>query len=460
MTAAADHDVLSLARALRAGQTSSRSLTEAALARIEDPAGEGVRAFVRVDRDTALATADAMDRLIAAGVDLSPLMGLPVSIKDLFDIARQPTPAGSVALADAPPAERDAPAVARLRAAGAVLVGRTNMTEFAFSALGLNPHYGTPASPWDRATRRLPGGSSSGAAVSVSDGMAVIGLGTDTAASCRVPAAFCGITGFKPTARRIPTAGTIPLAQSLDSIGSLARTVSDCAIADAILAAEPVPDLAPVEPAQLRLAVATTLVQDDLEPDVAAAFERALTILSRAGVTLADVAFPDWARLPQINRMGGFPALEAFAWHRELLARAGDRYDPIIAARIRRGGEASAADYIDLLNARAELIASSDRLTVGFDAVVMPTLPMVPPPIARLEADAKLWLPTNLRALRNTAVANFLDRCAISLPCHRPDEPPVGLMLMGETMGDHHLLRVARTVELALQTVTAVSDRR
>ena len=447
---ATDSDVLSLARELRAGRVSSRSLAEEALARIDDPAGEGGRAFLRVDRDAALATADAMDRLIAAGIELSPLMGLPVSVKDLFDIAGQPTPAGSLVLADAPPAERDAPAVARLRAAGAVLLGRTNMTEFAFSALGLNPHYGTPASPWDRASRRLPGGSSSGAAVSVADGMAVIGLGSDTAASCRVPAAFCGITGFKPTARRVPTAGTIPLAPSLDSIGSLARTVMDCAIADAVLAAEPVPDLSLAEPARLRLGVATTLVQDDLEPSVGSAFEAALATLSRAGVALADVAFPDWVRLPQINRLGGFPALEAYAWHRELLARAGERYDPVIAARIRRGGEAKAADYMDLLNARAELIASSDSLTAGFDAIVMPTVPMVPPTIASLEADEALWLPTNLLALRNTAVANFLDRCAVSLPCQRPGEAPVGLMLMGETMGDRHLLRVARTIEQAL----------
>jgi aspartyl-tRNA(Asn)/glutamyl-tRNA(Gln) amidotransferase subunit A len=425
-------------------------VTEQALSRIEDPKGQGAKVFLKVHRDSALATADAMDKLFKAGIRLSPLAGQPVSIKDLFDIQGDPTPAGSVVLKNAPPAERDAPAVARLRAAGAVIVGRTNMTEFAMSGLGLNPHYGTPLSPWDRATGRIPGGSSSGAAVSVADGMAVAGLGSDTAASCRVPAAFCGVTGYKPTARRIPTEGAIPLSTTLDSVGSMARTVRCVAIVDAILAGQELHDLSPMEPRQIRLGVPQTLVLDHLDGPVAQAFSRALGKLSAAGFQVVDIKFPELGRMPEINRFGGFSTTEAFAWHRKLLAEHGDRYDPIIAGRMRRGGEPLAADYIDLLNARAEMIAIANRTTLPFDALVMPAVAVVPPALAPLEKDAQLWLDTNLKILRNTAIGNFLDRCAISLPCHRPGDAPVGFMLMGETMGDSHLLRVASAVEKVL----------
>src|ERR1700693_2729328 len=201
--------VADLAADLATGLTSSRELVEIALARIADPGGEGARTFVKVYADTARAAADAQDKLRQAGYVASPLAGLPVSLKDLFDVAGEQTLAGSKALDDMPAAERDAPIVARLRAAGAVLIGRTNMTEFAFSGVGINPHYGTPGNPYDRAL--IPGGSSSGAAVSVSDGGAVVAIGTDTGGSVRIPAALCGIVGFKPTQKRIPRDGAIPL---------------------------------------------------------------------------------------------------------------------------------------------------------------------------------------------------------------------------------------------------------
>src|SRR5258706_15013802 len=229
--------VLDLAAAWRAGHTSSRDLVEMALARIADPDGEGPRTFVKVYADTARAAADAQDRLRRAGYVASPLAGLPVSVKDLFDIAGERSLAGSKALDDLPPAQHDAPIVARLRAAGAVLIGRTNMTEFAFSGVGINPHYGTPGNPADR--RLIPGGSSSGAAVSVGDGQAVVAIGTDTGGSVRIPAAFCGITGFKPTQYRILRDGAVPLSTTLDSIGPLANSIACCAIADAIMAGEP-----------------------------------------------------------------------------------------------------------------------------------------------------------------------------------------------------------------------------
>src|SRR5580658_5220377 len=268
------------AQALAQRTTTSRALVDESLARIADPAGEGARAFTKVHAETARTMADAMDALRHAGRAPSRYAGIPVALKDLFDIEGEPTPAGSRALADAPPATANAPVVQRMLAAGFVPVGRTNMTEFAFSGLGINPHYGTPLSPWDRAAGRIPGGSSSGTAVSVSDGMAVAGLGTDTGGSCRIPAAFCGIVGYKPTARRVPISGVLPLAPSLDSVGPLAPSVACCAEIDAILAGEPPTAPTPANLNGLRLAVPENTVLDGMDSAVSAAFERALDVLS------------------------------------------------------------------------------------------------------------------------------------------------------------------------------------
>ena len=439
--------ILDLAADLAAGRTTSRALTEQALARIEDPSGEGQRAFLHVDREAALTMADASDRLRAHGVAPSPLAGLPISIKDLFDVAGQVTTAGSVVLKDAAPAATDAPVVARVRAAGGVPIGRTNMTEFAFSGIGANPHYGTPGNPHDRA--RVPGGSSSGAAVSVADGMAVAALGTDTGGSVRIPSAFCGITGFKPTQKRVPLDGAAPLSFSLDSIGPLAASVACCAILDSVLAGEQIrlPDELPFT--GLRFAVPRQYVLDDLDDAVASAFEATLSRLSAAGAAITDIPLAELHEIPQLSANGGFPAAEAYAWHRDLLDRAGDRYDPRVGSRIRRGTEISAADYIDLVNARADLIARVHRLTAPFDAVLMPTVAILAPRMADLEADDDYYR-INLLSLRNCTVGNFLDRCAASLPCQAPGDLPVGLMIMGEHGADHRILSIAAAVEAAL----------
>src|SRR3984885_1304484 len=274
------------AQVLADGSTTSRALVEQCLARITDPHSEGARAFIKVHAAQARAMADAMDTLRRVGREPSRYAGIPVSLKDLFDIAGEPTPAGSRVLADSPPAIAHAPVVQRMLAAGFVPVGRTNMTEFAFSGLGINPHYGTPLSPWDRATGRIPGGSSSGTAVSVSDGMAVAGLGTDTGGSCRIPAAFCGIVGYKPTARRVPITGVLPLAPSLDSVGPLAPSVACCALIDAILAGETPAVPVPASLDALRLAVPTNVVLDGMDTIVSGAFDRALAALSQAGAPL------------------------------------------------------------------------------------------------------------------------------------------------------------------------------
>jgi aspartyl-tRNA(Asn)/glutamyl-tRNA(Gln) amidotransferase subunit A len=437
------------AKALAEGTTTSRALVEQCLARIADTNGEGCRAFIKVHAESARAMADAMDMLRRAGRAPSCYAGIPISLKDLFDIAGEATPAGSRVLADAPPAAAHALVVQRMLAAGFVPVGRTNMTEFAFSGLGINPHYGTPVSPWDRAAGRIPGGSSSGTAVSVSDGMAVAGLGTDTGGSCRIPAAFCGIVGYKPTARRVPITGVLPLAPSLDSVGPLAPSVACCAIIDAVLAGE-----APALPAScnldgLRVAVPSNVVLDGMDDTVASTFERTLTALSRAGVRINHIAVPEFDDVSAVNAKGGFPASEAYAWHRTLLAEKGDGYDPRIRVRIERGERMSAADYVELAAARNRLIVALDARTRDVDALIMPTVPIVPPRITDLENERD-YNRINMHILRNTAFANFFDRCSISLPCHSADSAPVGLMLVGETLGDARLFSMAAAIESVL----------
>jgi aspartyl-tRNA(Asn)/glutamyl-tRNA(Gln) amidotransferase subunit A len=439
-----------LAQALAEGTTTSRSLIEDSLARIGDPDGEGSRAFIKVHTEQARAMADAADLLRKHGRAAGCYAGIPIALKDLFDIAGEPTPAGSIVLADAPPATENAPVVARMLAAGFIPVGRVNMTEFAFSGLGINPHYGTPTSPWDRASRRIPGGSSSGTAVAVADGMAAAGLGTDTGGSCRIPAAFCGIVGYKPTARRIPITGVLPLAPSLDSVGPLAPSVACCAAIDAILAGEAPAPLTPARLHGLRLAVPENMVLDGMDDIVATAFDAALTTLSAAGARIERIRFADFAELPAVNAKGGFAASEGYAWHRHLLAAQGSGYDPRIRIRIARGEHMSAADYIDLVKARARLIASFDRATAPYDCLLMPSVPIVAPRIAELDNE-RAYNSVNMLILRNTALGNFFDRCAISVPCHRVGEAPVGLMLMGETMGDARLFGIAAAVEAALR---------
>ncbi len=440
--------VLQLAADLDTGRTTSRDLIEVALARIADPAGEGRRSFRQVYTDAAREAADAQDRLRKAGYRLSLLAGLPVSIKDLFDVEGEITLAGSTALRDAPPAPRDAAVVARLRAAGAVLIGRTNMTEFAFSGVGINPHYGTPGNPWDR--KRIPGGSSSGAAVAVADGQGVVAIGSDTGGSVRIPAALCGLVGFKPTQSRVPRDGALPLSTTLDSIGPLANSVMCCAITDAVLAGEaPVPPPR-LEPGGLRLGIPRgSFLFDALDPGVAAGFERACAALTRVGARVYELPIPELAEYAAINAKGGFSPPEAYAWHAELMARRGQDYDPRVRLRIGRGAEMTAPDYVRLVADRARFIARVAARTAGCDALIAPTVAMIAPPIADFDADAD-FMRLNARILRNPSLVNFLDRCAVTLPVSVPGEAPVGLMLIGPQGGDKRLLEIALAIEAAL----------
>ncbi len=435
-----------LADDLASERTTARKLVDQCLARIADTSGEGARAFIHVDTEAAIAAAEAMDRLRKANAAPSPFAGIPVSIKDLFDIKGQVSRAGSRALDDSAPAEADAPAVARLRRAGFVVIGRTNMTEFAYSGIGINPHYGTPKSVWNRSVGHVPGGSSSGAAVSVADGMAHGGIGTDTGGSCRIPAAFNGIVGFKPTQRRVPLDGAVPLSFSLDSIGPLARSVGCCSVMDAVLAGEAVAPLQPRPVKGMRLAVPTTVALDSLDEAVARTFERALEVLSRHGALIERIEVPEFHDVGLMNAKGGFSAAESYAWHRYLIVSKGEVYDPHVASRIMRGESLSAADYVDLLGARRSLIARTERRIAPYDALVLPTTANTPPRIADL-ADDKAFTVANLLALRNCTLINMIDGCAISLPAHRDGEVPVGLMLAAAGGSDRRIFELAAGME-------------
>src|SRR6478672_3321577 len=411
-----------LADDLGNGRTSARKLVDECLAKISDPSGEGARTFIHVDAAAAVEAAEAMDRLRKAKAAPSPFAGIPVSIKDLFDIRGQVTRAGSRALEDSAPAEADAPVVARLRRAGFIVIGRTNMTEFAYSGIGINPHYGTPKSTWNRSVGHVPGGS------------------------CRIPAAFNGIVGFKPTQRRVPLDGGVPLSSSLDSFGPLARTTQCCATLDAVLADEPEQpvQLRPVK--GMRLAVPTTVALDDLDDEVASTFERALATLSRQGALIERIEVPEFLDVGAMNAKGGFAASESFAWHRYLIVSKGDVYDPRVYTRILRGEGMSAADYIDLLGARKSFIAHTEARIAPYDALVLPTTANTPPKIADL-ADDKAFTIQNLRALRNCTLINMLDGCAISLPAHREGEVPVGLMLAAAGGSDRRIFELAAGME-------------
>jgi aspartyl-tRNA(Asn)/glutamyl-tRNA(Gln) amidotransferase subunit A len=439
--------VAQLTRELDAGRTSSRELVDQALARIAAPDGEGKRAFLKVYADSARAEADHCDRLRKAGVRRSPVDGLPVSLKDLFDVAGDVTRAGSKVLSNA--AKTDAPAVARLRAAGAIFIGRTNMVEFAFGGVGLNPHYGTPKNPWDRKTGRVPGGSTSGGAVAQADGMCVMALGSDTRGSIRGPAALCGVTGWKPTARRVPREGAFPLSTTLDSIGPLANSVACCATYDAVLAGETPQPLPALDAKGLRLLVPRSSVLADLDATVSKAFDGALARFAKLGARVEEVPVPAFDRQADYFKGGGFAGAEAYYIHRPYLDRL-EEYDPRVGKRILLGKDFSASDYIALGDLRAAFMREIAVLAAPYDAIVMPTVACVAPTIAQTEASMDDYVRWNMHILRNPGLINFLDGCAASVPCHEPGSAPVGLMVCGTAGTDRHTLAVAAALERAL----------
>ena len=423
---------------------SARDRLEEALARIADPRGESKRTYLTVYADRARAEADAADRRAASGTALSPLDGAIVSIKDLFDVAGEPTRAGSKVLADAPPAATDASVVQRLRKAGAVIVGKTNMSEFAFSIIGTNSHYGTPGNPADRS--RIPGGSTSGGAVAVADGMCEIAIGTDTGGSCRVPAALCGIVGYKPTKSRVPTEGAYPLSPTLDSVGPLARTVEDCAKADAILAGEKPWTLEPAPLQGLRLAIPQGLPLRDLDATVSAAFDAATRQLGQAAAELFETQFPLLDEMARVNSRAAISLVEGFRIHKDRLATQPENYDPFVRARLENGRYVSSAELAEVLDERNKLVREMDSALSSFDALILPTNAIVAPTMAEVST-LEGFVARNRLLLRNTGIANFFDLCAISLPMPHLGPLPTGLMLVARRGQDRRLFQIAAAVE-------------
>jgi aspartyl-tRNA(Asn)/glutamyl-tRNA(Gln) amidotransferase subunit A len=438
--------VAQLSRDLDSGKTSSRKLVDEALARIADKSGEGSRAFLQVNAEGARAAADFSDALRKSGVRRSAVEGLPISVKDLFDVAGEVTRAGSKVYAKK--AEQDAPAVARLRAAGAVLIGRTNMVEFAFGGVGLNPHYGTPKNPYDRKTGRAPGGSSSGAAVAQADGMCVMALGSDTRGSIRGPAALCGVTGWKPTQARVSRDGAFPLSTTLDSVGPIANSVACCATYDAVLSGEE--DFLQDIPAKgLRLMLPKSSALDGLDASVGKAFEAALSKLTEAGALVVEKAMPAFDRQAEYFKGGGYAGAEAYHIHRPYLDRI-EEYDPRVGKRLLLGKELSASDYLTFGELRVAFMREVQAAAAPFDAILMPTVACAAPSIAETEATLDDYVRWNLRILRNPGLINFLDGCAASVPCHERGAAPVGLMVCGTAHTDRRTLAVARAIEQAL----------
>jgi aspartyl-tRNA(Asn)/glutamyl-tRNA(Gln) amidotransferase subunit A len=430
-------------------KASARDRLEQALTRIADPSGEGKRASLTIYTDAARVAADAADARAKAGKPMGALDGAIVSIKDLYDVAGEVTRAGSRVLADEGlVAAADAPVVMRLREAGAVIVAKTNMSEFAFSGVGANPHFGTPGNPFDRA--RVPGGSTSGGAVAVADGMCEIAIGTDTGGSTRIPAALCGLVGWKPSKQRVPTEGAFPLSFTLDSIGPMAKSVAECALADAVMAGEPAPTLAPVSLSGLRLGIWQGMPFDGVDATVSAAWLAAVARLAQADVRFSDEKFSLVEDMMQVNAKGGFAPTEAYAIHRERLKRDGAGVDPFIRVRIERGGTVPAYDYIDMAQVRRRLVQAMDARMTELDALVLPTTPIVAPKIAEV-AESEGFGRKNAMLLRNTNPVNFFDLCAISLPLPRQNGLSTGLMLVGRNGQDRRLFDIAAAVEIALK---------
>lgn len=428
------------------GKVSASALVDEALARIQDPNGEGKRAFIRLYENQARALAAAHDMMGESGAP-RPLRGIPISVKDLFDIAGETTTAGSIVLRKAEKAGRDARIVARLRAAGAIVIGTTNMSEFAFGGVGTNGHYGTPGNPHDRSL--IPGGSSSGAAVSVADGMCSIAIGTDTGGSVRIPAAFCGLVGFKPTQVRICRQGALPLSRTLDSIGPIGRTAKDCALIDSIMSGDEHTVSAGRPLDRVRFAIPETMVCEGLSPEVADAFTRACKALEKRGARLANVKMPEIAEAPVLN--SEFSPTEAYALYRDLLSLRESDFDPRVGKRILlRGSNVAAYQYLDMLERRALLIGKFSRSMQGFDAFLMPTLPFSAPKIASVERDDD-YLRINAQIVRNPCVVNQVDGCGVTLPVGSSGAP-VGITIAGLQNSDRNILAIAISAEEIFKT--------
>jgi aspartyl-tRNA(Asn)/glutamyl-tRNA(Gln) amidotransferase subunit A len=393
--------------------------------------------------------AQELDALQASGGPLGLLHGMCVTLKDNLDVAGEVTLSGGVVCAEDAPAAQDAVVVQRLRQAGALLVGKTNMSEFAFSGVGINPHHGTPLNPCDRQVARIPGGSSAGAAVAVALGLAEASVGTDTGGSIRIPAALCGLVGFKGTQSRTPLQGVMELSRSLDTVGTIARSVHACLQLDRVMSQQPLPlDMADMS--GLRFAVPQSLMLDEMDSQVALAFGRALTRIAAAGATLVEIPFAELSEVAALNVPTGLSPIEGYAAHHARLARGADRIDPRVVARMMQGRDVSAKDYLALLNRRTQWQLRANSVLQDFDAMLSPTTPTVAAELKPLLDDDAAFFKVNQLMLRNPSVINFLDGCSFSLPCHEQGDLPVGLMVSASGGKDAQLARVALALEALL----------
>ena len=441
-----------LSAMLRSGQTSASQLVERALER----ASQSKSVFTTINPGL-LHLANTIDRRHKKSQPLTPLAGIPIALKDLFNIRNEVTLAGSIVRKHYAQAEdADAEVVAPLRAAGLLFFGRTNMSEFAYSGIGMNAHYGTPLSIWDRTSGRLPGGSSSGSAVAVAEGIVCASLGSDTAGSCRIPAAFNGVVGVKPSYGRMSLTGIYPLSPTLDAPGPIAIDVDSCFILDQLMSgrakpADELPNLQPAELNQLRLVIPEARVMNDLDAEVRTAFEAAVEALRAAGVNIRQQSLPLLDDCDDLFIERPVVVREVWDHHRSMLEQYFDEYDPFVGTRLRLGANISDEEQQSRYQARDQLVSAFERefAEIQADALIYPTVACVPPAIAETEDDENARR-VNLRCLRNTATVNYFNGCAISLPCHRTGEAPVGLMLSAANGQDEPLYRIAAAIEAAL----------
>jgi aspartyl-tRNA(Asn)/glutamyl-tRNA(Gln) amidotransferase subunit A len=433
---------------LQSGHLDPRALVEETLDAVGGEDDQAI--FVELTAARAMSEAEAAAKRIGEGRSCGVLDGIPVAWKDLFDLEGMATTAGSTVLANDKPASRDADVVTALKQAGMICIGRTNMSEFAFSGLGINPHYGTPRNPASTDAHRLPGGSSSGAGVAVAAGLVPVAIGTDTGGSVRIPAAFNGVVGYKASRGRYSMRGVYPLAKSLDSLGPLTHTVKDAVWVDAAMRGEAAADLTRAPLSGLSLVVPETVFFDGIEDGVAAAFEQAVERLVRAGASVRRQAFPIFSELfDLIREKGALVTAEAFALHKTRLEGAdAARMDPRVVARAGLGANISMPDYIALIEARERMTAAFSGMIGRQELLVSPTLPHVAAKVAPLLESDDAFFAMNAKTLRNTQIGNFFDLCGVSIPCGTGDAGmPVGLLLSGLHGTDDHVLSVAMPAE-------------
>ncbi|MDO3444738.1 amidase [Agrobacterium sp. V1] len=441
-------NIAQLSVLIQSGHLDPRSLVEETLDVIGQDDDQAI--FIGLTAERAMAEAEAASKRIRDGRSCGVLDGIPVAWKDLFDLEGMATTAGSAVLAESTTASRDADVVTALKQAGMISIGRTNMSEFAFSGLGINPHYGTPRNPASQDGHRLPGGSSSGAGAAVAAGLVPVAIGTDTGGSVRIPAAFNGVVGYKASRGRYSMRGVYPLAKSLDSLGPLTRTVQDAVWVDAAMRGKATADVAHTPLSRLSLVVPETVFFDGIEDDVAAAFEQAVERLVRAGASVRRQAFPIFSELfDLIRQKGALVTAEAFALHKARLEGAdAARMDPRVVARTKLGANISMPDYIAILEARERMTVAFSGMVGRHELLVSPTLPHVAAKVAPLIDDDDAFFAMNAKTLRNTQIGNFFDLCGVSIPCGTGEaEMPVGLLLSGLHGTDDHLLGVAMAAE-------------